>query len=138
MKRTPILLALILACVVAFSAPACRTLDAVTTPPEVVQTTATRGAALAQLELQLPSYDDEQLANALMEDAAAWAYLEEATGFTTPADLKAVVQSQKIAVKVAAEKVRRGEFTNEQKLSLVQALRKAWDSLSKYYNPTEE
>jgi hypothetical protein len=45
-----------------------------------------------------------------------------------------VVQSQKIATEIAAMKVQAGEYTDEDKLELIQALRKAWDSLEGYFN----
>jgi len=117
--------------------PSCRSLDAATAPAEVVHLTVTRGTALASLEASLATLDDVAVADAIAEDSAAWSYIQGAQGFVTPAALKGAAQSQKIATEVAAAKIRRGEYTDAQKLELVQALRVAWDGLSTYYNPEQ-
>lgn len=126
----------LLSAIALFAIPSCATVDRQMAPPEVVATTVDRGLGLAGVEVAWP-VDDETLVAALQDDLAAWTFLDDSTGFATPADMQAVLQSQKILVEVAIEKILAGEYEEAQKLELVQNLRRAWDGLSRYYRPSD-
>lgn len=114
------------------SAPSCSALDVAVVPVEVVQATDTRTQALAVLETAWPVPDTVLVAE-LQAEHEAWAMLEGSTSFVTPAAMKSTLQSQKIAVEVAIQKILAGEYNDAEKLELVQALQTAWANLASYY-----
>lgn len=123
-----------------FQVSSCRTLNAVTTPAEVVTAVHLRSDALKAAETALAAgqLPDAALVQLLTEDEAAWKYLRaEAGSFTASADFKAVLQTQEIGVRVAREKIVAGEYQPAEKLELVQTLAKAWASLETYYHPQD-
>lgn len=138
MKRTRFLIPLLLIVALFAATPACRTIDAMTTPAQVVTTVKLRSQTLTEAETALTAgqLTDAALVQLLTDDEAAWKYLREETNrFTASADFKAVLQTQEIGVRVAREKVAAGEYQPAEKIELVRTLAKAWASLETYYNP---
>ena len=122
--------------VFALVAPAasCALTHASLAPDEVVIAVDTRSRAWSELERAFPFVSNEELSAELRTDSTSWGLLEANAGPIAPSQYTAVVQSQKIATEIAAMKVQAGEYTDEDKLELIQALRKAWDSLEGYFN----
>lgn len=138
MKLSRLLLPLLCVLALFVATPSCRTLNAVTTPQQVVTTVHLRSDALktAEAALTAGSLTDQALVQLLTEDEAAWKYLrDEAANFTASADFKAVLQTQEIGVRVARQKIAAGEYQPQEKLELVHTLAQAWASLETYYNP---
>lgn len=119
--------------------PACRTVNARLAPAAVLTAVDLRTDTLAaaQTALQGGLLDDAALLQLLADDEAAWGYLRENSGFTTSADLNAVLQTQQIGVRVAREKIAAGLYSPAEKLELVSALALAWSTLDTYYTPSE-
>lgn len=116
----------------------CHTINRARTPVEVTNAVATRTTALADLEKALTAgtADAAMIDNTMAAEQLAWETLfSAADSFTAPGDMRTVLQSQKVGVKVARSKIAAGEYSPAETIELVQQLRSAWAGLHKYYNP---
>lgn len=138
MKLTRLLLPLLLIVALFAAVPSCRTVDAMATPAQVVTTVHLRSEALKAAETALTAGQlaDPALVQLLTDDEAAWKYLrDETNGITISADLKAVMQTQEIGVRVARQKIAAGEYAPAEKVELLHTLAAVWASLETYYHP---